>query len=206
VEFFCKKCSKPISYNPEKTGKGFCSSCGQQKSETWRFCIDCGKRIFKYKGKRCRPCFNKWHVGKNVGGYKHGKTNSTKCIECGILLKNFQAQRCPTCWYKYAVGKNAPNYIDGGSIQKYPKEFTRKLREEIRKDKNYTCQICNMTEEEHIIVYGQSLSVHHIDYKKENCSKSNLTVLCIGCNNRVNYNKRYWINYFQTKINCKSGV
>jgi len=71
---------------------------------------------------------------------------------------------------------------------------------QIKERDKYICQICNMTEEEHLTVYGQVLTVHHIDYDKKNCKKDNLKSLCLPCNNRVNYNKKYWENYFKIKI------
>jgi len=36
------------------------------------------------------------------------------------------------------------------------------------------------------------LSVHHIDYDKENCRPSNLITLCISCNARANTNRIFW--------------
>ena len=56
-----------------------------------------------------------------------------------------------------------------------------------------------MTEEEHIIVLGEALTVHHIDYDKENCKENNLITLCKQCNSRVNFNRKYWTNYFKSK-------
>ena len=57
-----------------------------------------------------------------------------------------------------------------------------------------------MTEEEHLIVVGKSLTVHHVDYNKENCYKENLITLCMSCNIRANYNRGYWIEYYKNKI------
>ena len=57
-----------------------------------------------------------------------------------------------------------------------------------------------MTEEEHLIVYGRVLDVHHIDYNKLNCKKSNLITLCKQCNNRANYNRECWKKIYNEKI------
>lgn len=60
------------------------------------------------------------------------------------------------------------------------------------------CLICNKEfEEEHLIVFGRSLSVHHIDYNKYNNSLSNLLCLCNQCHTRVNYNRVYWADYLK---------
>ena len=57
-----------------------------------------------------------------------------------------------------------------------------------------------MTEEEHLIVFGTNLTVHHIDYNKQNCKESNLITLCNSGNARVNFNRKYWIGFFKNKI------
>ncbi len=85
----------------------------------------------------------------------------------------------------------------------YSEEWTQKLKESIRQRDNYTCQLCGMTEEENLIVYGRDLEVHHIDYNKKNCIEDNLISLCLHCHRRTNYNRNYWIDYF---INFKQKV
>ena len=57
-----------------------------------------------------------------------------------------------------------------------------------------------MTEEEHLIVLGKVLIVHHIDYNKKNCNENNLITLCLWCNIRANYNRKSWITYFKSLI------
>jgi 5-methylcytosine-specific restriction endonuclease McrA len=53
-----------------------------------------------------------------------------------------------------------------------------------------------MTEEEHLIVYGKVLDVHHIDYDRKNSSEDNLITLCRQCNIRANFNRGYWEEFF----------
>jgi len=98
-------------------------------------------------------------------------------------------------------GKNHPNWQGGISNNPYSAEFSNKLREEIRKRDNYQCQLCGITEEEHLIIYGRILSIHHMDYNKKNCKENNLISLCNQCNARVNFNRIYWINYFRGVLN-----
>lgn len=57
-----------------------------------------------------------------------------------------------------------------------------------------------MTQEEHFIVYGRDIDVHHIDYDRKNCKEYNLIVLCKQCNIRANYNRDYWIDYYKNKL------
>lgn len=107
----------------------------------------------------------------------------------------------------WAVKEKHPNWQGGISKLPYSFQFDKELKEKIRKRDNYQCQNkeCNMTEEEHLIVYGHSLLIHHIDYNKQNCKENNLITLCRQCNSRVNFNKNYWINYFDKKIEVSCG-
>ena len=94
----------------------------------------------------------------------------------------------------------SPVWQGGISFDPYSIEWTSELREFIRNRDNHTCQNCNITEEEHIIVFGRTLHVHHIDYNKQNCQKDNLITLCISCNIRANYDREYWKIFYQNKI------
>lgn len=87
-----------------------------------------------------------------------------------------------------------------GELTEYGSAWTSELREKIRKRDNYTCQLTGITSEEHILLYGRDLDVHHIDYNKKNCEETNLITLSMESNSRVNYNRDYWKNCFQKKI------
>jgi len=77
--------------------------------------------------------------------------------------------------------------------------WTDKLKNKIRQRDNYICQICNMASEEHFIVYGRDLDIHHIDSNKKNCQENNLITLCRGCHARTKFNRTHWENYFREK-------
>lgn len=99
------------------------------------------------------------------------------------------------------ISGNKHHLWDGGvSKLPYPFEFTDELKNKIRTRDNYICQNCTMTEEEHLIVIGYSLTIHHIDHNKENNKENNLITLCQGCNSRANFNKDYWKILYQTKM------
>lgn len=83
---------------------------------------------------------------------------------------------------KKRIGEKAHNWIDGRSFIPYTKEFTEKLKNEIKKRDKFTCQLCGIEEKN----YFQKLSIHHLDYKKDNCKEENLMTLCRGCNAKVN--------------------
>lgn len=93
-------------------------------------------------------------------------------------------------------GSNNPNWKGGIGQLPYPFKFNNKLKENIRNRDNNTCQLCGKTKEQE----GKNLSVHHIDYDKENIEQYNLITLCSSCNIKVNYNREYWQTYF-IKIN-----
>ena len=93
---------------------------------------------------------------------------------------------------------NKISYIHGKGYEPYSIEFSNKLKLEIRKRDNYTCQECGMVEVEHLKIYERVLDIHHIDYNKKNCKKENLLSLCKQCNIRANFNRKYWIKYFRS--------
>jgi len=82
----------------------------------------------------------------------------------------------------------------GISFEPYNVDWTSTLRRSIRERDHYICQLCNS--------YGKT--VHHIDYDKKNCDPKNLINLCRKCNSKVNYNRKYWKDYFQTLLEIQS--
>lgn len=157
--------------------------------------------------------------GENASNYIDGRTTKKYfCIDCGKEVHwhtaCYNQGRCLSCSIKEkhktgiinVLGKNNPNYRDGLSLSSYSSEFNKNLKEQIRKRDNYQCQKCDITEEEHLIVYGQVLSVHHIDYNKQNCKEENLITLCLECNLRVNCNRDYWKLYFEIDLLNRKAI
>ncbi len=176
-------------------------------------CIDCGDKItyqtWNYGNKRCTICANK---GINNPFFKDGRCSNKYFCKCGneIDFSTFfyKSGLCHSCAMKkfYSLfpdakkGSNNSNWQNGIGKLPYSFDFTLKLKDSIRKRDNYICQKCNITEEEHLIVYGKVLSIHHIDYNKQNCKEDNLITLCISCNFRANYNRDYWQKFYTDKI------
>jgi hypothetical protein len=167
------------------------------------YCIVCKINEITYHtwllgNKTCLHCCK---IGDNNPNYKNGDTlKKYYCKECGkeISLNNALdgLGRCPSC---SKVGDKNGNWNNGSSFEPYSIEFTEELREQIRKRDNYICQNCSMTEEEHLIVVGKVLSIHHIDYNKKNCEEDNLITICLSCNSRANFNKEHWQEFY-TKL------
>lgn len=100
-------------------------------------------------------------------------------------------------------GKDAPNFRGGKSYEPYPPEFHIGLLREIRKRDNHTCQLCGKIEEDELKELNRNLSIHHIDYNKNNCDKNNLITLCGKCNSIANFDREDWTDYFNGVIKFK---
>ena len=94
------------------------------------------------------------------------------------------------------LGKNHWNWKGGISNNPYGLEFNENLKEVIRNRDRRKCQICYKTELEN----KYKLSVHHIDYNKNNNNPNNLISLCVSCHIKTNNKRNYWLNYFNEKI------
>jgi 5-methylcytosine-specific restriction endonuclease McrA len=196
----CKnpKCNKEFE-SFKGSNKKYCSDLCRKQNFKKYFC-KCGKEITIHI-KQCQKCY--WDYIRKYPEfhpqYKHGKTKNNECIDCHKHI-TFYGIRCHSCAEKLKIGELAPGYIHGKGYESYPVEFNDKLRETIRKRDNYECQNCGMTEEEHLIVRGRILDIHHIDYNKENINESNLITLCNSCNVRANFNASYWQEFYTNKI------
>jgi len=189
-KYYCKKCHKEISVSSALYGSGLCRSCVQKerfkKQKPYNYslinkiCKHCNK-IFKIRKNSkqkfcCRKCYGKSIIGNKSLFFKGGKPN---CIDCGKELKSYNSKRCIKCSHQ---GKNSPRYKDGTGREPYAFDFTPKLKLIIRKRDKYICQYCGMTEEEHVIVYGKVLEIHHKDHNRKNSNKNNLITTCKKCN------------------------
>lgn len=86
-------------------------------------------------------------------------------------------------WRKSMSGKGNGRWIDGRSFLPYPKEFNASLKLRIKERDGFKCRLCHKT---------ISLSIHHVDYNKNNCEVWNLITLCVSHNSRVNSLREYW--------------
>jgi hypothetical protein len=188
----CYSCSKLGNKNPQfidgRTNKVY-------------YCLVKGcNTIVKSYGKKCRhhaqsgrKVSDKTKKKQSISMKKAGFTHNKEICSC-FICKAYRGE---------TKGENASNWMDGRSFEDYPKEFNAELRDKIRKRDDYICQNCGMTEEEHIIVLGYNLTIHHIDYNKNNNKESNLITTCSSCNCRANYNRNYWKEYYQKKMEKK---
>ena len=83
------------------------------------------------------------------------------------------------------------NWQGGKSFEDYPSEFFE-MRDYIRELHGNLCALCDKTPEEN----EEELSVHHIDYDKNNNKEENLVPLCRSCQLATNYNRAEWPQLF----------
>ena len=179
----CSVCSKVYVTYPCKLKKGWQHYCSKlcsslaRGTKIKRICVICGKEFI---------------VKRTAMKYKYGvaKYCSREC-----QWKGQKGQKKPSI-----QGDKAPNWRGGIQNFPYPFEFNDELKETIRKRDNHACQSCGLLNEEHILIYGYDLVIHHVDYIKKNCDKGNLITLCIQCNSRVNFNRTYWTDLFMKKM------
>jgi hypothetical protein len=89
-------------------------------------------------------------------------------------------------WTEMMKGKNNPNWHGGLSFEPYTLDWTETLRRSIRERDHYICRVCNQ--------YGNE--VHHINYNKQDCNPTNLVTLCESCHSKTNFNRTFWMKYF----------
>ena len=85
--------------------------------------------------------------------------------------------------------------------------FTEVLRHEVRGRDKHKCRVCAGELPELPMIKNcngdmirPQLDVHHIDYNKNNNAEGNLVSLCHECHSKTNYNRGYWIKYFQEEV------
>ena len=95
------------------------------------------------------------------------------------------------------TGKKHWNWRGGLSKNRHPVGWrSLPIKEQVRARDNHKCQLCGMTEAEHLLLYYMRLSIHHIDYNKFNMFINNLILLCASCHSKTNINRDYWYAYF----------
>lgn len=150
------------------------------------------KMSYAKKGKKQ----TKEHVRKRVesrDGYLHSEATKKKIGSANKGNKRPDLAKRNKI-NKRRTSKN-PNWQGGISKLPYSFDFDRQLKELIRKRDNRTCQLCGKRKRA-----NYDLTVHHIDYDKQNSNPKNLITLCRSCNNKVNSGRKQWTRFFQSKL------
>ena len=200
----CPSCKKTrwINYSHIKGRNLICKECSDNPT-------------LNNKGTIESPIIGDVHYAKDIG--KVNKYNRTyqwvSCPECGATRWEAKVHvvkhpLCKDCARRLAGlkrrGEKCHLWRGGGSRKEYPIDFNDRLKEQIRKRDNYTCQLCGKPQN------GTKLAIHHIDYIKKNIDPTNLISLCplqVGdCHAKTNsHNRSYWTEYF-TNVLKNRGI
>lgn len=148
-----------------------------------------------YKCELCRKKID-WHTGINGSGY---------CHSCACKIRYTNPKNHPMYGKKRLDvslrmrGKNNIAYVHGKYLELYSRGWTKIFKEQIRERDNFECQFCGIKQKN----YYRKLDIHHKDYNKKNINIKNLITLCHTCHMKTNYNRNYWIKYFNCKENKK---
>jgi hypothetical protein len=103
--------------------------------------------------------------------------------------------------YKQLAESNS-NWKGGISKDPYCPVFrNEEWRQMIYERDHHTCQNCGITRQLSYKIYDINLSIHHIDYNKENCLPNNCITLCNKCNTKANYHRWMWELIYKERLN-----
>ena len=176
--------------------------CGNLKVNQAKNCRVCADKLHSKRmtGKN-NPMFGIKRIGVNSPHYIDGRKNKIYyCKKCKIKEISYYTYwwgkaRCQSCAKKEDVNWNSefnPNWNNGSSFEPYPLGWNNTFKEQIRYRDKYKCQNCGKPEIEN----NRKLSIHHIDYNKENLAPNNLISLCQSCHSKTNFNREYWKKYY----------
>ena len=186
----CDNCGKYY----EGRGKQYCSS---------KCCCEIVSPFVKghtYRHNNYTGPKNPWNKGLKLPKIKKEQSKGFQIRKCKNCNKNFE-----TMWKKEQIFcsnscANSMQYnsswLGGISFEPYGLEFNNELKEQIRIRDNYTCQECNYTQKQ----LKRKLTVHHIDFVKQNNNPNNLISLCLSCHAKTNFNRSKWIEYYQEMV------
>ena len=163
-------------------------------------CKICGKEFFvspkailirKHCSQQCHNIANKSRKYNADWRRKIGKANSRR-----VWTLESREKDSLTHSRINPKGKDSHFWQGGLTKKKYPALFTKQLKERIRVRDDFKCQVCGVPELE----LDRRLSIHHIDYDKHNCDKSNLICLCNSCHQHTNLRHEYWKDHLTNKM------
>ena len=94
------------------------------------------------------------------------------------------------------TGEKHHNWKGGISFEEYNIDFNLEFKNSIRKRDNNISALGLKHRKE----FKKSLFVHHINYDKKLSIPQNCISLCNGCHSKTNYNRKYWITFFQSLL------
>jgi hypothetical protein len=106
--------------------------------------------------------------------------------------------RCRTCWRIRISGSGNSSWKGGISCKPYCDAWADKeYKESIKERDGHKCLNPGCWEE---CGKAGTLSIHHIDYNKQNCKPSNLITVCRSCNSRANKDREWHKAWYDAVI------
>jgi len=166
-------------------------------------CSDCGKKLIKYTAKRCRPCASRHQLKQ----YNHLRLVDKSGKNNPMFGKNRSGKNNSMFGKKQSkISKKKMSLAHGGTGRPYEHNeynrniFTNELKEFIRKRDGFKCQNCKKSQKQEFKKLKRRLTIHHIDYNKQNCKKNNLITLCHECNIKANKNRKFYKIFYTQKV------
>lgn len=120
------------------------------------------------------PFYGKKHTVETIQHWKDTKAGKRAYNDC---QREKQLQNT-------LKKENHPLWLGGISNGDYGFEFNSELKQVIKENYKFTCQLC--------LIETTLLDIHHIDYDKKNNDIDNLIPLCKKCHGKTNYNRDTW--------------
>lgn len=212
-KYICPNCNKEF-WNRDK--RCVCCSKSCSFSYYWKkhraiehilVCTECKKEFKTTNKKRLKfernfcsmKCYNVYKIKNNLlkGIQKKGHKNFPQWFidksRERMLGNKYRLGLKHTSEWKInqsIKGRGSKCNFWKGGIHKFREQygynFSIQLKEKIRVRDNFKCQICGIPELE----CNSRLSIHHIDYNKQNNNESNLIALCKSCHNKTTIGNR----------------
>ncbi len=131
------------------------------------------------------------------------------CTGCGEEFKG-RAELCGKCYakkYRRENKEQVKEYAkmrrvrDKDKIREWQSGHRNKMlfggkRYSVLERDNFECQMCGMSQRQHIILYNRELLVHHVDFNgrgsdNPNNDMDNLLIVCGGCHNTIHKSKTH---------------
>jgi len=190
----CKSCSLKGSLNPN------------WNPHRIRTCKLCGSKVSKNSSGLCQPCYRRNIPTKLENPLSKGRYQPCLVCDqpvwvppCYFGIKKLCSSKCKSIYWSQKTGDKNFNWRGGSSFGNYPSGFNRILKEIIRKRCGRVCLGCGKMEEDELRSLNKKLSVHHVDYNKDNLNLNNLILLCSSCNSKANANRPSWTYYYQVR-------
>ena len=173
----CEWCGSEFKTHRCQVKLGFGRFCSRACLAAWKAGVSSGENSVHWKGGPvtmvCEQCGKPYEVPRRI-------YNSRTPRYC--------SQKCMGEWRKEHWQREGHPIWQGLSDEPYAEDWTEELRARIRARDGNKCVICEAVEVDN----GRRLSVHHIDYDKQNSRDANLISLCINHHMATNNNRTWW--------------